>query len=159
LFNTLGRISHSLRAINEFRTLVEAEESEAEEAVKLTDRVTKPHHVIPEETHEDPIEKDFAEYDEEVKLKRKEPTIAELFSMELRLTWNITKYVLWGWFRSPLTLYVSRYLFLHPLMQMLTYSYRWEIFVLEISRFWEYYIGLPVSPRKWTIVAPNFDEL
>ncbi|KAK6611976.1 Endoplasmic reticulum oxidoreductin-1 [Botrytis cinerea] len=139
LFNTLGRISHSLRAINEFRTLVEAEESEAEEAVKLTDRVTKPHHVIPEETHEDPIEKDFAEYDEEVKLKRKEPTIAELFSMELRLTWNITKYVLWGWFRSPLTL--------------------WEIFVLEISRFWEYYIGLPVSPRKWTIVAPNFDEL
>ncbi|WES02020.1 hypothetical protein PX690_21340 [Bacillus velezensis] len=80
--------------------MVEAEESEAEEAVKLTDRVTKPHHVIPEETHEDPIEKDFAEYDEEVKLKRKEPTIAELFSMELRLTWNITKYVLWGWFRS-----------------------------------------------------------
>ncbi|TGO66085.1 hypothetical protein BOTNAR_0069g00350 [Botryotinia narcissicola] len=139
LFNTLSRISHSLRAINEFRTLVEAEEDESEEAVKLTDRVTKPHHVIPDEVHEDPIANDFAEYDEEVKLQERDPTVSELFRKELRLTWNITKYVFWGWFRSPVTL--------------------WEIFVLEISRFWEYYIGLPVTPRKWTIVRPNFDEL
>ncbi|KAF7871469.1 hypothetical protein EAF04_003576 [Stromatinia cepivora] len=139
LFNTLGRISHSLRAINEFRTLIEAEENKPKEAVKLTDRVTQPHNVILDEPREDPIAKDFADYDEEARLKRENPTPSDLFWKELRLTWNITKYVIWGWVRFPVTM--------------------WEIFVLEISRFWEFYIGLPVSPRKWTIVRPNFDEL
>lgn len=38
-------------------------------------------------------------------------------------------------------------------------SYRWEIFIVELSRLWEYYIGLPVSPRQWQITIPRADEL
>ncbi|KAA8575396.1 hypothetical protein EYC84_004565 [Monilinia fructicola] len=139
LFNTLGRISHSLRAINDFRALMEAEEGKHEEPVELTDRVTKPHNVIPERSRADPIAEDFEDYDKQERLKKETPTASDMFWKELRLTWNIFKYVIWGWIRFPKTM--------------------WEIFVLEISRFWEYYIGLPVSPRKWTIVRPNFDEL
>lgn len=36
---------------------------------------------------------------------------------------------------------------------------RWQIFLLEISRLWDYYIGLPVSPRAWSVQRPNLDEL
>jgi len=28
-----------------------------------------------------------------------------------------------------------------------------------MSRLWEYYVGLPVSPRGWSIKRPNLDEL
>lgn len=157
LFNTLGRISHSLRAINDFRALMEAEEGKHEEPVELTDRVTKPHNVIPERSRADPIAEDFEDYDKQERLKKETPTASDMFWKELRLTWNIFKYVIWGWIRFPKTMYVL----FSPVITRLNTDHisRWEIFVLEISRFWEYYIGLPVSPRKWTIVRPNFDEL
>lgn len=31
--------------------------------------------------------------------------------------------------------------------------------IFELSRFWEYYIGLPVTPRTWHLERPNLDEL
>ena len=29
----------------------------------------------------------------------------------------------------------------------------------ELKRLWQYYIGLPVSPRTWKFDRPSLDEL
>jgi hypothetical protein len=36
---------------------------------------------------------------------------------------------------------------------------RFEICILELSRVWEWYIGRPVSARKWHFTKVNHDEL
>ena len=36
---------------------------------------------------------------------------------------------------------------------------RWEIVTSELKRLYEFYIGLPVSPRTWKFERPNLDEL
>ncbi|PQE29995.1 endoplasmic oxidoreductin-1 protein [Rutstroemia sp. NJR-2017a WRK4] len=125
LFNTLSRISHSLTAIGEFRTMIEAQESAAEDF---------------KHSEEDPTTPDFEEFErEERKLKNTPQTFSEAFWEEFDLVWRVYKYVVYGWIRFPITM--------------------WEIFVLEMARIWEFYIGLPVTPRKWKLVQPNLDEL
>lgn len=108
LFNTLARISTSLEAIGEFRQMVEDEHnaSETEQVKTFADRVTKPHHVIPERSSSDPMEDDFVEHERET-LKRKplaaEPTIGEQIKTEMDLMWRVTKYVIKGWVSFPFT--------------------------------------------------------
>ena len=45
------------------------------------------------------------------------------------------------------------------MMQMVVYilltGSRFEIFVLEASRLWNYWLGLPVAPRSWKIQLPK----
>ncbi|TAQ87467.1 hypothetical protein B7494_g4198 [Chlorociboria aeruginascens] len=144
LFNTLARISNSLTAVHEFRIMVEAEETadESEGHHHMSDRVTKPHNVVPGKAYVDPIARDFEDFEEEELRKKKrpqDPSISEQFWHELDLFWRVFKYILKGWIRFPKSM--------------------WEIFILEASRAWEYYIGLPVTPRRWKIQRPNLDEL
>jgi len=40
-----------------------------------------------------------------------------------------------------------------------TNDYRWKIFIAELSRAWDWYIGLPVKPRSWSIERKRYDEL
>ncbi|KAM3067629.1 endoplasmic oxidoreductin-1 [Clarireedia jacksonii] len=105
LFNTLSRISHSLTAIGEFRTMMEAQEGKGE-GLKLTDRVTKPHHVVPNEPLEgDSTSQDFEEFErEERNHQKRRQTTSEAFWEELDLFWRVFKYVIAGWIRFPLTL-------------------------------------------------------
>ncbi|CAG8956864.1 hypothetical protein HYFRA_00012319 [Hymenoscyphus fraxineus] len=145
LFNTLNRISNSLNAIKEFRAMVEAEETAAESVGHhhtMPDRVTKPHNVIPGKDWEGGDEDDFAQFEAERQKEREEEeeeSIMEEFYAELRLVWKATKYVFRGWLMFPKALF--------------------DIVVLEAARAWEYYVGLPVTPRKWSIKRPNIDEL
>lgn len=38
--------------------------------------------------------------------------------------------------------------------------FRWHIVTSELRRFWQFYIGLPVSPRSWAFnVDRVVDEL
>lgn len=92
LFNTYARLSTSLDAIQKFRVLAEAKETEeallkdaeieADTANVLSDRATKPHHVIPEvEPRPSPRSKD--------------PSLGEMFADEwanimwaLRMVWK-----------------------------------------------------------------------
>lgn len=145
LFNTLNRISDSLAGINEFRSMVEQEETEEESKGhfhKISDRMTKPHHVVPGKEY-DPIEEDFADFEkEEIRMKRQareNETFGDQLNAELSLVWKAMKYVIRGWITFPVK--------------------AWEILVLELSRFWQYYIGVPVSPRSWKIEHPRPDEL
>ncbi|TVY90268.1 Endoplasmic reticulum oxidoreductin [Lachnellula willkommii] len=142
LFNTLARISSSLEAIHHFRTMVEAQETEAESVGHhhvMSDRVTKPHHVVPGKEFTGSIDDDFDQHEDQPKPRKREETVSEVFYKEVDLIWRVTKYVIRGWIRFPKTI--------------------WEIIVLEAARAWEYYIGLPVTPRKWEIKRPNLDEL
>jgi hypothetical protein len=113
LFNTLARISESLAAINEFRGMVEEEETEEESkghfhkkqaGEKMSDRVRKPHHVVPEKPF-DPTEEDFAEFEEEeIRMKRQafdNQTFGDQLSAELTLVWKAMKYVMKGWVMFP----------------------------------------------------------
>jgi hypothetical protein len=36
---------------------------------------------------------------------------------------------------------------------------RWEIISTEAYRIYQFYVGLPVSPRTWKIEVPHLDEL
>ena len=108
LFNTLARISSSLEAVNEFRTMVEANETEAESEGHhhiLSDRVTKPHNVVVGKPYTDPTAKDFEEHDQD-ELRRKvlpaNATISEALNAELNLVWRVTKHVMYGWVTAPI---------------------------------------------------------
>jgi ERO1-like protein beta len=107
LFNTLARISSSLEAVNEFRTMVEASEIEVESEGHhhiLSDRVTKPHNVVVGKPYTDPTAKDFEEHDQD-ELRRKvlpaNATISEALNAELNLVWRVTKHVMYGWVTAP----------------------------------------------------------
>jgi ERO1-like protein beta len=108
LFNTLARISSSLEAVNEFRTMVEASEIEVESEGHhhiLSDRVTKPHNVVVGKPYTDPTAKDFEEHDQD-ELRRKvllaNATISEALNAELNLVWRVTKHVMYGWVTAPI---------------------------------------------------------
>ncbi|KAI9047715.1 hypothetical protein LZ554_008425 [Drepanopeziza brunnea f. sp. 'monogermtubi'] len=149
LFNTLGRISHSLEAIAKFRTMVgdaELGSSDDVEDKVFPDRVTKPHNVVPKPDQKgelnDHTEADSVEHERETLRRKRLPanaTFSELLNAELDLTWKVFKYVIKSWITFP--------------------KHAWEIFVLEVSRAWNNYIGLPVRPRSWTFRRPPLDEL
>ncbi|PBP22461.1 endoplasmic Reticulum Oxidoreductin 1 [Diplocarpon rosae] len=146
LFNTLARISSSLEAIGNFRAMIEDEAlddlSDDTGEKTFPDRVTKPHHVVSGKEDKDPTEEDFVEHERETLRRQRLPanaTIKEIFYAELDLTYRVTKFVIKSWFTFP--------------------KHAWEIFVIEASRAWNNFIGLPVRPRTWSINRPVIDEL
>ncbi|RDW87590.1 hypothetical protein BP5796_03284 [Coleophoma crateriformis] len=148
LLNTLARISNSLNAIQEFRIMVEAEETESASKGHfhvLTDREKKPHHVIPGRSYtSDALEQDFEEFDANEQIAKpvipQEPiSISATFKQEWELYCKVFKYVIKGWISFPVNIF--------------------KIVVLEISRFWEWFLGIPGSTRHWKILRPSLDEL
>lgn len=41
----------------------------------------------------------------------------------------------------------------------LTQKSRFYILITELNRLWEFWLGLPVTPRMWGFARPNIDEL
>lgn len=77
LFNTLSRIPNSLSAIHEFRLMVEATETEEESVGHhhvVSDRVRKPHLVIPGKPYNGECKDDFEVFGKEEALKKKRET-------------------------------------------------------------------------------------
>ncbi|KAK0123235.1 endoplasmic oxidoreductin-1 [Cadophora gregata f. sp. sojae] len=103
LFNTLARISNSLGAIAEFRSMVEAEESLEAEKI-ISDRVIKPHHVIPGKEYKDPTEADYVAHESEPFKRQRlaaNATVSEAFYAELDLIWRVSKFVVKSWINFP----------------------------------------------------------
>lgn len=42
---------------------------------------------------------------------------------------------------------------------VLTRCLSWHIITSELRRLWQFYIGLPVTPRSWGFMVPRVDEL
>ncbi|KAI0103448.1 endoplasmic oxidoreductin [Daldinia grandis] len=145
LFNTYARLSSSMKALVGFRSMVEAEEKPMQ---AIPDRAKKPHAVgisknTPEATPEAESELE-EEWDDEddvpPKRERRNPeTASEVFNEELSRVYKAFKIVIKSWVTFPKTLFY--------------------IVLSELQRLWEFYIGLPVSPRSWGFTRPSLDEL
>ncbi|KAK3336775.1 endoplasmic reticulum Oxidoreductin 1-domain-containing protein [Cercophora scortea] len=160
LFNTYARLSSSLSAIQKFRNMVEdaeaaaAKDKERSEGVKkaeemhiIPDRAKKPHHVIIPSSRtpvtaekaaetkpavvEDDSDDDEPEYPD--------TTIGEDFQEEWERVMKAFRLVIKSWVELP--------------------SFLWSILTSETRRLWQFYVGLPVSPRTWKFQRPNLDEL
>jgi hypothetical protein len=111
LFNTLARISSSLEAINSFRIMVGAEETEAESEGYhhiMPARVTKPHKVVVDKPFVNPVEEDYVDHEREEALRRNRlppnATLSDEFYAEVDLIWRASKYVVRGWVTFPVKL-------------------------------------------------------
>ncbi|OTA84767.1 hypothetical protein M434DRAFT_166935 [Hypoxylon sp. CO27-5] len=148
LFNTYARLSSSMKAIVGFRAMVEAEKKANQQTIP--DRAKKPHAVgisanPPEATSaeaEAELEDDWDKEEGDVPPKREKPkseTFGDIFNEELGRILKVTKHVMKTWVAFPKT-----------------FS---KILLSEMQRLYEYYIGLPVTPRTWRFERPSLDEL
>ncbi|OTA64213.1 endoplasmic oxidoreductin [Hypoxylon sp. EC38] len=148
LFNTYARLSSSMKAIVGFRAMVEAEEKANQQTIP--DRAKKPHAVgisaIPPEATsaetEAELEDDWDKEEGDVPPRREKPkseTFGDIFNEELGRILKVTKHVMKTWVTFPKT-----------------FS---KILLSEMQRLYEYYIGLPVTPRTWRFERPSLDEL
>jgi ERO1-like protein beta len=109
LFNTLSRISDSLSAINEFRTMMEAAETQEESLDHhhgIPDRAKKPHHIVAGQPFEDASKDDFEEFEGEerprIQAEYESVSASDAFWAEFNLIWRVYKYVLKSWVLFPL---------------------------------------------------------
>ncbi|KAI9744554.1 MAG: endoplasmic oxidoreductin-1 [Claussenomyces sp. TS43310] len=150
LFNTLSRISSSVSAVRTFRDMVEAKErqdadiggkgyqtlADAERKAVGQDDVRA--------SEEDDDDEDMERLREELRDMRgaRTPgnqTLREAFTQEFVLVWKVFKHIMKSYLTMPQNI--------------------WQICILELNRFWEFFIGLPVTPRTWRIARPRLDEL
>lgn len=141
LFNTYARLTTSMDAIQKFRAMV-AEKEREEDELRLAghdrgkpntipDRAKKPHHVVFPDGKDRPSSSEPKEAEE--------ADLGEMWNAEIE---NFKK-AFWGvlkiWKEMPWLMYI--------------------ILKQEVRRLWENYIGLPITPREWTLVWRNTDEL
>lgn len=138
LFNTYARLSNSMNALREFRVMVGKEKGEKTNSIP--GRAKKPPAVGLSENEK---EKGTNEWDAGEELpppkNAEDMSFGELFNEEFGRAMKAFKIVIRGWINLPKLL--------------------WYILIAELNRLWEFYIGLPVTPRSWKFERPNLDEL
>ncbi|KAL2271040.1 hypothetical protein VTJ83DRAFT_411 [Remersonia thermophila] len=184
LFNTYARLSNSLMAVQEFRRMVKETEAEykadkkareAETAKAISAEVagnaqktaagsaSSSSSSLPSSsssssssasstTTADKVMKGITpapassslsgstdEAEESEQLGDQPWSIGDDLDEELGKIIKVVKYVLESWVRFPFVL--------------------WRIVTSELKRLWQFYIGLPVSPRAWMWYLPRVDEL
>ncbi|EHY61153.1 Endoplasmic reticulum oxidoreductin-1 [Exophiala dermatitidis] len=144
LVNTLARVSHSLDAIQKFRAAVNTGDysvldvkgplgvSSETVAKESSSPAASPQ---PSSANDD----DFQDFEDEPEPPLVEQTISEVFWSELDLVWRAYKMVLRSWVEMPFKFFA--------------------IFVMELNRLWNYWLGIPVPDRSWDFHFPTRDEL
>ena len=142
LVNTLDRVSSSLTALRRMRDLV-AEPVlpiEVVEKASLPDDGSEqipPPHRSKDRPHAKPAIN--LDEDDEDFVRPYQP-VSEIFLEEWRLVWRMFGFVLRSWLELPGKFF--------------------KITVLELSRLWSFWLGLPVADRSWEIQwGPRMDEL
>ncbi|KAF1351236.1 endoplasmic reticulum Oxidoreductin 1-domain-containing protein [Delphinella strobiligena] len=131
LINTLDKISHALKAVGEFREMIEQEQREqklSEKAATMTGE-------------EDDDEEDLTEFNnpDTHTPKRKKLTTWQATKREFRLLWRATIFILKSWVNFPKTML--------------------DIIVVEITRVYQRWLGLEVMPRIIEFKFPNIEDL
>lgn len=144
LVNTLGRLSHSISAVNKFRVAA----TTGDESVLGIEGVWPSHAVKrdEDETSEEPASladlDDFDGLDDDPYLSNvtiPEFTLKEEIYSEFDAVWRAFKHVMNSWISFPFQAAA--------------------IAVTEGQRLWNYWLGLPVGPRTWRLHFPGRDEL
>jgi len=133
LFNTYARISSSLSAIGKFRARM-AEKLEAEQvAERDAEQLAAAKAQDEEETDPDMLA--F------IMLNRQSTSgksTRERFARELDRFRLATKIIVKGWIRGPRTIY--------------------NILKSELIRLYQFWLGVPITPRWWRVALPNLDQ-
>jgi hypothetical protein len=142
LLNTLDRLSHSLNAIQEFRRMIDERDGVATPVSNVP--AEQPTEVLKTkmllEKEEKGAEKEDDGLDELPKREyRANMTAMEDMWAEADLVYRTFLYVLRSWYALP--------------------GKAIKILIMEGSRLWDYWLGLPVGPRSWEIRFPGRAEL
>jgi len=144
LINTMDRLSHSLSAIKEFRRMVE--EREGISRVIAPTSVTSEKGVLKTklalQNFGKPIQDDSVPSDSPDFKRDWNPdnmTVMEEFWAEFNLIKRVFVYVLHQWTQIP-----GRFT---------------KIFIMEMGRLYNWWLGLVPGPRSWEIRIPRRDEL
>ncbi|KAL8954767.1 MAG: hypothetical protein Q9183_006942 [Haloplaca sp. 2 TL-2023] len=143
LVNTLDRVARSLTSLKEMRDMVEGAVVGAVGASETSPELPKvdtKSSSSPEEGFDhlssassppapSPVDDDDFGDDDSDPNPRAKPSISQLFMQELSLVFRTLGYVLKSWIDIPSKLF--------------------HIAVLEISRLWNFWLGLPVQPREY----------
>ncbi|KAF2187857.1 endoplasmic oxidoreductin [Zopfia rhizophila CBS 207.26] len=137
LLNTMDRLSHSLNAIKEFRRMID----ERDGVAKPPTTVQKPEKEVIKAklALKKPVEEEDGLPDFSRNWDPENMTIMDEFWAELDLVTRAFVYVLKSWAAIP--------------------GKAIKIIIIEGSRLWDYWLGLPVRPRSWEIRFPTRDEL
>ncbi|KAB2573972.1 Endoplasmic oxidoreductin-1 protein [Lasiodiplodia theobromae] len=158
LVNTLGRISHSIHAIKQFRRMIDERDGvkSNQPASHLPADPTGPP-VLPTpiadayearkslEAEQERLKKEAEKKAEDDgyppfvrKPRLKDPTPWESVKEEAELVWNAYWWVLRQWAAIP-----GKFI---------------RIAIVELSRLWDFWLGLPVKPRSWEFKPPKVRE-
>ena len=136
LVNTLDRISHSLRALEKFRTMtarqIEGDTAEAPTA-QLPDNFSSPSSL------DDSSPDAFEDFDDKITMTYEHQTVSEAFASEFDLIFRTLLYVLKSWASMPKKMFF--------------------IAIFELSRIWAFWLGLEVPVREWGFRVPSHDDL
>ena len=140
LVNTLDRVSSSLTALRRMRDLV-AEPVTSKKAPQKAGLPDSSEQKPPHKSKDRPNAKPAIDLDDdEEEFVRPNQSISEIFLEEWYLIWRTFGYVLKSWVELPGKFF--------------------KITVLELSRLWSFWLGLPVAERSWEIQwGPRMDEL
>ena len=151
LVNTLDRVSSSLTSLNKMRDMVFAESASASaSSIKTTEEVLDnydkqpPVHKSRDSAHALPAidlpDSDFdGEEEDEYATLYPDRTLWEEFVDECSLVFRAWVYVMRSWITLPGTLF--------------------KVGVVELSRLWSFWLGLPVQERSWEFNFPRREEL
>lgn len=135
LFNTYARVSNSLHAIGKFRTMIEGVEEET--VVDEVDEDDGWPEDVPESGKEE-TDPALAEFIARRKKNLDGAPVKEVFNNEFTKVLLAFKVVIKTWFNIP--------------------SAIWNIFTSETKRLYQFWVGLPVSPRSWRFALPDLDR-
>ncbi|KAG5301011.1 oxidoreductin [Histoplasma ohiense] len=169
LINTLGRVSHSITAVQNFEQAI-LSGTEDSLPVHTTLPIASPLSPVKPESSKgrgqdkekvNPSRKDQKEErktlsiedleDDDIEwtqttaskpdptIEKQEQGIMDVFWEEFDVVWRAYLYVLNRWIKFPVI--------------------AWRILLLELSRLWNFWLGVAVPPRSWEIRIPNRDEL
>jgi hypothetical protein len=138
LFNTYARISSSLRAVVKFRAMVDAQGA-TEVPASIPGEAKKAHNIVSTREHWRASTEELDDEEEPVIKPRRDDSLKEEFNAEFERVVKAFKIVVRGWLNSP--------------------SMLWHIFSTETRRLYQFFVGLPVTPRTWSIELPHLDEL
>ena len=139
LINTLDRVSSSLLAIANFQILLEARDAGRPLNETERNRVFDSGQTHTISSSSLPFTSPSSQNAKQAKKNPEDMTFSEIFNEEIYVVWKTFLFVLRSWIELP--------------------GLALKIGILEISRLWDAYLGLPVRERTWEIRRYVRDEL